>query len=63
MEIFTLMNENEVIELEYHYCAIPNELTEQNQLLTSQEKETTRHNGPPGEKTHHHLPSCQRHQT
>ena len=30
------MNENKVIELEYHYCAKPNELTEKEQLIISQ---------------------------
>ena len=36
IETFKLTNENKVIELEYHYCATPNELTEKEQLIISQ---------------------------
>lgn len=55
MKIFNRTNANKIIESEYHYFVTPNELTEPQQLLTSQKRETARHNGPPNERTHHHL--------
>ena len=36
METLKLMNENKVIELECHYCATPDKLTEKEQLIISQ---------------------------